>query len=223
MPSYRRGDVPADRRHDELPASTSQRKTLSLPGPAGSSSCARTAPRTGATRHCALSWPKGCPPPKPPPGPATPPPRCCQRSGTSAPGPGSSSPPASPAPRPRRARTPPGPGSWNCAPPGTPSTKSPRPPPGCDCHRPHEHGEQQAGEQEHHGSRQTAREGDSGEVKRERGRYQHRDPPAHGAAYARDDDRDRQDAHMIPLADARAVADSIPGAVLRVDRNRRAG
>ena len=48
-------------------ASTSQRKTFSLPGRAGSSSSARTAPRTGGMRRCAPTWPRGCPPPRPPP------------------------------------------------------------------------------------------------------------------------------------------------------------
>src|SRR6266496_5297797 len=74
------------------------------------------------------------------------------------------------------------------------------PPPGRDRHRPHEHGEQQAGEREHHDSRRNALElgGDAGGIDHEHGCYQRRDPPVHGVAYVRDDysDRDRQDADV---------------------------
>jgi hypothetical protein len=88
MPPFRRGSVPATARHDDLSASTSQRKPLSLPVPAGSSSCTRIPRRTAGMRPCAPTWPRACLPPRPPPGPGTPPRRCCRPCGTSAPGTG---------------------------------------------------------------------------------------------------------------------------------------
>src|SRR6266487_5431302 len=81
MPRYWRGSEPSGGRHDELEASTSQRKTLSSrPGRAGSSSCARSHRRTAGMRRCAPTSLRGCPPPRPPPGSATHPRACCRRS-----------------------------------------------------------------------------------------------------------------------------------------------
>ena len=62
MTRYRRGGGLSGRGHGELGASTSQRKTLSLPGPAGSSSCTRSPRRTAGMRRCAPTWPRACPP-----------------------------------------------------------------------------------------------------------------------------------------------------------------
>ena len=71
------------------------------------------------------------------------------------------------------------------------------PQPGHDRHRPHQHGDKQDDEPGCQAAVQARWDG-GGETGQEPGRYQPRDPAAHGAGYERDGyrDRDRQDAQQ---------------------------